>query len=87
MVLQAPEAVRTQEGPLLLAKRAGYGCGMKRIIQFQVVTDTTAQGPKRLIFALDEEGRLWEASLTETDRNTPLNPQWSALGVAKPLGG
>lgn len=51
---------------------------MKRILQFQVVTEETSSGPKRTIFALDSDGALFSALLTRLE---PGPPRWSVLEI------
>lgn len=54
---------------------------MKRIVQFQVVTEETGSGEKREIFALDSDGGLFSAVLTPRQ---PGPPQWAAMKIGQP---
>lgn len=54
---------------------------MKRIVQFQVVTEDTDGGQKRRIFALDTDGGLFSALL---DLKQPAAPQWTAMKLQEP---
>ena len=58
---------------------------MKRIIQFQVVTEKgVGTGELQTMFALDEDGILFEAQLTPSNLSKPFQPTWSALKVDGP---